>query len=99
MSKVPICRCEEITEDEIRQAIEEGACTVNGVKKRTGAGMGLCQGRTCRKLIARMIEQHYEMKPGEVESSTVRAPVRPVKVDTFLCQCEPPEKNTNGDGR
>ena len=47
MSKI-ICRCEEITEDEIIKSINDGASTVDEVKKFTRAGMGLCQGRTCR---------------------------------------------------
>ncbi len=35
-----ICRCEEVTEEEIRRAIKEGADTITGVKRRTRAGMG-----------------------------------------------------------
>lgn len=43
-----ICRCEEITKGEIIQAIRDGATTVDGIKRMTRAGKGLCQGRTCR---------------------------------------------------
>ena len=39
-----ICRCQEVTRQEILDAIEQGATTVDGVKRRTRAGMGLCQG-------------------------------------------------------
>lgn len=44
-----ICRCETITEGEVVEAIHRpiGARTVNGVKFRTGAGMGRCQGGFC----------------------------------------------------
>ena len=52
---VYICRCEEVTREEVEQAIRDGATTLTGIKKRTHAGMGLCQGRTCRKLIANML--------------------------------------------
>ncbi len=44
-----ICRCQEVTRQEILQAIADGAVTVDGVKKRTRAGMGLCQGKTCER--------------------------------------------------
>ena len=45
-----ICRCETITEGEIVDAIHRpvGARTVDGVKRRTRAGMGRCQGRFLR---------------------------------------------------
>ncbi|MDT8902455.1 (2Fe-2S)-binding protein [Anaeroselena agilis] len=95
-----ICRCEEVTEDEIRQAIAEGATTVNGVKRRTGAGMGLCQGRTCRRLIAGLIAAETGQNPGEIEPSSVRPPVRSVTVEALLntdggpavCKCREEDK-------
>ena len=44
-----VCRCEVVTEAEIRQAIRRpvGARSVDGVKRRTRAGMGRCQGGFC----------------------------------------------------
>ncbi len=55
--EVVICRCEEVTKGEIRRAIEAGARTPQAVKRFTRAGMGLCQGRSCRRLIAQIIAQ------------------------------------------
>lgn len=42
-----ICRCERVSEAEIRQAIREGATTLDGIKLRTRSGMGRCQGGFC----------------------------------------------------
>jgi glycerol-3-phosphate dehydrogenase len=42
-----VCRCELITEAEIVDAIDRGAKTLDGVKFRTRAGMGRCQGGFC----------------------------------------------------
>jgi len=44
-----ICRCEKVTEAEIVDAIKRnvGATTLDGVKRRTRAGMGRCQGGFC----------------------------------------------------
>lgn len=84
MSEIHICRCEEVTEDEIRQAIAEGAASISGVKRRTGAGMGLCQGRTCRRLVASLIAAETGLSPGEIEPPTTRPPVRPITVDALL---------------
>jgi glycerol-3-phosphate dehydrogenase len=42
-----VCRCELITEGEVRDSIERGARTLDGIKFRTRAGMGRCQGGFC----------------------------------------------------
>ena len=42
-----LCRCEFVTEGEIREAIHRGARTLDGLKFRTRAGMGRCQGGFC----------------------------------------------------
>jgi len=78
-----ICRCEEITLGEIKQAIKDGACDVTGVKRRTRAGMGLCQGRTCEKLIQQIIKEESDKKIDETGTSTSRPPVRPVTFGTL----------------
>ena len=73
-----VCRCEEITVGEIKQAIKEGAKDVTGVKRRTRAGMGLCQGRTCEKLVQQIINQELGITAKETGISTPRPPVRPI---------------------
>ena len=76
---VIVCRCEEITAGEIRKAIREyHATTVTEVKRRVRAGMGLCQGRTCGKLVSRIIAEETGKKMNEIQGSTHRPPVRPV---------------------
>jgi NAD(P)H-nitrite reductase large subunit len=76
---VYICRCEEVTREEVAQAIREGATTLTGIKKRTHAGMGLCQGRTCRKLITGMLAECGQ-DPAKILPSTFRPPVCMVKI-------------------
>ncbi len=80
--KVYICRCEEVTKEEIEKAIEEGASTLAGIKRRTHAGMGLCQGRTCRKMISNMLTT--EKDPAQIIPPTSRPPVRTVKISEFI---------------
>ncbi|MCP5367734.1 MAG: NAD(P)/FAD-dependent oxidoreductase [Hyphomicrobiales bacterium] len=41
------CRCELVTEGEVVDAIHAGAGTLDGIKFRTRAGMGRCQGGFC----------------------------------------------------
>ena len=52
-----ICRCETITEGEIIDAIKApaGARDVDGVKRRTRAGMGRCQGGFCGSKVVEIL--------------------------------------------
>ena len=76
-----ICRCEEVFPGEIEKAIEDGAVTANEVKRFTRAGMGLCQGRTCRRLVERILSEKTGIPLSEIQPSTYRQPVRPVRSD------------------
>ncbi|NQS90660.1 (2Fe-2S)-binding protein [Patescibacteria group bacterium] len=81
-----ICRCEEITEQEIRDAVGKfDLKTVDEVKRLTRAGMGLCQGRTCGPLIEKIIAEETDKKVSELLPSSKRPPVRPIKIE-FLAK-------------
>lgn len=71
-----ICRCEEIEEAEIVQAIAEGAQSINDVKRRTRAGMGVCQGIYCVRPISQILERELGLKPERIVPMTARPPVR-----------------------
>lgn len=53
-----VCRCEQVTEGTIRDAItrEIPVTTIDGVKRRTRAGMGYCQGSFCRSRVKKVME-------------------------------------------
>ena len=76
--EVIVCRCEEITRQEIRKAIAEGCDSVTWVKRMTRAGMGLCQGTTCGRQVARMIAQETGIDIARVLPDTHRPPLRPI---------------------
>ncbi len=78
-----ICRCEEVTAEEIKEAIRNGATTMNEVKRWTRAGMGLCQGKMCSKNVARILAEETGQFPEQVLPSTFRQPVRPVRIDVL----------------
>ncbi|MCR5843991.1 MAG: FAD-dependent oxidoreductase, partial [Oscillospiraceae bacterium] len=52
-----ICCCEDVTRGEILEAIRRGACTVDGVKRRVGTGMGRCQGARCQQKITEILSR------------------------------------------
>ncbi len=83
-----ICRCQEVTESEIVAAIRDGAVTVDGVKRRTRAGMGLCQSKTCGRLIERIIARETGINPADILPQKSRMPVRPVKIGFFESEAD-----------
>jgi len=75
-----ICRCEEVTREEILEAIAAGADTLDAIKRRTRAGMGFCQGKTCKKLIARILAECTGEPPASFLPGSVRLPVTPISL-------------------
>ena len=78
-----ICRCEEITKGEIRKAVHEGMWTMTEIRRYLRAGMGLCQGQTCGKLVKSIVAKELGISPAELEPATSRAPTRPIEMRIF----------------
>ncbi|MHB0885580.1 MAG: (2Fe-2S)-binding protein [Bacillota bacterium] len=78
--EVIVCRCEEVTAGEVRAAIRAGARTIVAIKRRTRAGMGLCGGLTCARLLARLLAEETGLPVAEIAPPRARPPVRPVPV-------------------
>ncbi len=97
-----VCRCEEVTERDVVQAIESGCRTMSEVKRMTRAGMGPCQGRTCGRIIERILSEKTGTPSSAVEPWTVRFPVRPVRMSAIAASVvlspEPsPQTSTSKD--
>ena len=99
-----VCRCEDITLGEIRKVIREGATTLDEVKRITRAGMGPCQGRTCRLLVAGEIANYLGKPVSEILQSSYRPPFKPVKMGDLAqihegngdcCDCDSEEAGVN----
>lgn len=63
-----ICRCQNITKREIRDAIENkfGARSISSIKYRAWATTGRCNGGYCLSKIVDMLINDYQMRPGEI---------------------------------
>ncbi|MEW6661894.1 MAG: (2Fe-2S)-binding protein [Bacillota bacterium] len=79
-----VCRCEDISLAEIRQLIAKGHHTMDEIKRLSRCGMGPCQGRTCRSIVAQELARAIGKGIEEVVPSTYRPPIKPVKLDAFL---------------
>lgn len=66
-----ICRCETITEGEIIDAIHRvpGARSIDGVKRRTRAGMGRCQGGFCSPRVMEILARELGVPMNEITKS------------------------------
>ena len=66
-----ICRCETVTEGEILEAIHRvpGAKSVDGVKRRTRAGMGRCQGGFCSPRVVEILARELGCQPEDITKS------------------------------
>ena len=62
-----VCRCENITKAEVKQAIERifGPVTYNGIKLRCRSMMGRCQGGFCLPRIAEILQEDYSIEIGD----------------------------------
>jgi len=78
-----ICRCREVTKQDILDAIAGGATTVDGVKRRSTACMGLCQGKTCERLVCRIIADVTGKNPADILPMKSRMPSRPIKMSVI----------------
>lgn len=70
-----VCRCETITEGEIVAAIHSvcGARTVDGVKRRTRAGMGRCQGGFCGPRVTAILARELAIPVTAVRKDTTES--------------------------
>ena len=63
-----ICRCRSVSEGEIVESIRSfpGAVTVDGVKRRTGAGSGRCQGGFCGRQVVELLARQLQKTPEDI---------------------------------
>ena len=85
-----VCRCETITEGEILNALREEipAATIDGVKRRCGAGMGRCQGGFCGPRVLELISKTLGISPLDVLQD---------KAGTNVLLCETKQEENHHD--
>lgn len=72
-----VCRCEEVTEAELRAAIASGSRDAGAVKSVTRAGMGYCQGRNCALQVEALLREKLGVAARQ-GGFRPRVPVKPV---------------------
>lgn len=80
-----ICICNQVTEGEIVEAIRRplGARTVDGVKKRTGAGIGSCYGTYCSREIINILAREIGKSPTEIVEDSKESKIWVSRIKEF----------------
>ncbi|HSU23658.1 MAG TPA: NAD(P)/FAD-dependent oxidoreductase [Variovorax sp.] len=73
-----VCRCEEATAEQVRQAARMGCQGPNQMKAFLRCGMGPCQGRFCGLTVTELIADEQGRHPRDVGAYRVRFPIKPV---------------------
>jgi NADPH-dependent 2,4-dienoyl-CoA reductase/sulfur reductase-like enzyme len=73
-----VCRCEEVTANDILDSVAIGATGPNQLKAYRRTGMGPCQGRLCGLTVTELMAQARGKSPQEIGYYRLRAPVKPI---------------------
>jgi thioredoxin reductase len=88
-----ICRCEGVTRHELLDAIAVvGDDVPDEVKRVTRAGMGVCQGRGCRLLVAGLLAERQGVAFDSIPLGSYRPPIRPIPLAALASVNLPEER-------
>lgn len=79
---IMVCQCEKITKGEIEDAISRSVpcLTIKGVKRRTRAGFGKCQGGFCQPKVAKILAKKSKIPIKNVPYDKKEAPLAPYEL-------------------
>lgn len=83
MSKSLVCPCEDVTADDVHAAVAKGYCDMESVKRYTGFGTGMCQGKSCEATVAALLARSGKVKMEGVVPFTPRPPLQPTELSLF----------------
>ncbi|HRK19427.1 MAG TPA: NAD(P)/FAD-dependent oxidoreductase [Hyphomicrobiaceae bacterium] len=75
-----VCRCEEVTADQIRATAALGCEGPNQMKAFLRCGMGPCQGRLCGLTVTEIIADVHGKAPADIGYYRLRPPVKPISL-------------------
>ena len=76
--KTIVCRCEEVTAEQVRSTAALGCEGPNQMKAFLRCGMGPCQGRLCGLTVGEIIADVHGKSPADVGYYRLRPPVKPI---------------------
>ncbi|RLG72507.1 MAG: (2Fe-2S)-binding protein [Methanobacteriota archaeon] len=79
-----VCRCEDITEEEIVKAIKRGYKDLETLKRYLGVFTGPCQGKTCQSLVIKILARETGRNIEDFLPTTERPPLKPVPLEFLV---------------
>jgi NAD(P)H-nitrite reductase large subunit len=90
VTKTLACRCEDVTLHDLEEAIARGHTDIESLKRYTGFGTGVCQGKGCVALCARLL---VERGGSAALPITPRPPIHAVELGHLAGLAEVAEKD------
>ncbi len=81
---VIICRCEDVTLEDLHKLMEEGYTSFEEIKRILRVGMGPCQGNSCGQLVQREIAKFTKTPIDKVKTQKVRPLTAGVKLKAIV---------------
>lgn len=81
-----VCRCEDITQGEIRTAARACDGDLSRIKSSTRLSMGRCQGRNCLASAAAIIARECRVPLDSLPPPRMRPPARPIPIASLLAE-------------
>jgi bacterioferritin-associated ferredoxin len=79
-----LCRCEDVTLQDVHDAMDQGYTSFEEMKRILRIGMGPCQANTCGQLVQKEIAKYLKVKLDEVKVQKVRPLVTGVKLNSIV---------------
>jgi sarcosine oxidase, subunit beta len=80
VSKAVVCACEDVTVEDVEGAIAKGYTDIESIKRYTGFGTGICQGKSCMGAVARVLHRSGARGPEGIVAFTPRTPLYPTEM-------------------
>jgi sarcosine oxidase, subunit alpha len=90
-----VCVCEDVTDKDLKRALEEGFDSIELAKRYTTVTMGPCQGRFCHVPSIRVYARENEQDPATIGTTTARPPWAPVSLGLLAGRPHEPAQRTS----
>ena len=89
-----VCPCEDVTEKDVRDGVDEGFVDVQSLKRYSTVTMGPCQGKMCQKAFTEIVASDTGQTLDEAGRTTLRPPVQPVPMGALAGSAHLPFRRT-----
>jgi sarcosine oxidase subunit alpha len=89
-----ICLCEDVTDNDVEQAVAEGFDSIETLKRYSTATMGPCQGKVCGQALMEACAVAKEREPAAIGTTTSRPPAVPVELGVLAAGRHHPVRRT-----